>query len=52
MIEDTLLYAIPFPPIPILQSAPGLTKIKVDRALRQAILRISTGVIPRSSAPP
>jgi hypothetical protein len=51
-IKDTLLYTVPFPPIPILQSAPGLTKIEVDRALRQAILRISTGVTLRSSAPP
>jgi hypothetical protein len=33
-IKDTLLYTVPFPPIPILRSAPGLTKIKVDRALR------------------
>jgi hypothetical protein len=44
MIEDTLLYTVPFPPIPILRSVPGLTKIKVDRALRGAILGISMGV--------
>jgi hypothetical protein len=52
IIEETLLYTIPFPPIPILRSAPELTKSKVDRALRRAIFGISTGVTPRSSAPP
>jgi hypothetical protein len=51
-IKDTLLYTGPFPPILILQSALGLTKIDVNRALRQEILRISLGDTPRSSAPP
>jgi hypothetical protein len=46
-IEDTLLYIVPFPPIPILKSAPELTRIEVTRALRRVILKISTGGTPR-----
>jgi hypothetical protein len=50
-IEDTLLYIVPFPPNPILQSAPGLTSIAVTRALRQEIREIYTGDTPISLAP-
>ncbi len=49
--KETLLYIVPFPPIPILQSAPRLTSIAVTRALRQAIHKISTGVTSISLTP-
>jgi hypothetical protein len=47
-----ILYIVPFPPTPKLKSVPGLTKIKVDRALRRAIHGISTGVALKLSTSP